>query len=219
MPPRVYDERFGDRRDAGRRLAERLTAYAGRDDVVVLGLARGGVPVALEVATALGAPLDVLVVRKLGVPGHEELAMGAIAPGGARVMNPDVVQLAAIAPQTVEAVAARELRELERREGAYRGARAALDLSAKCVLLVDDGIATGASMRAAVAAARAAGAGRVVVATPTASREAVAVLAAEADDVVAVRVPAWFGAVGEAYSDFGQVGDDEVRRALASAPA
>lgn len=209
---------FADRRHAGSVLAEALRGYAGRDDVVVLGLARGGVPVAAEVARAIDAPLDVLVVRKLGMPGHEELAMGAIAPGGVRVLNEDVVAYAAVGTEAIARVEARERHELERRERAYRGDRPPVDLRDRTVILVDDGIATGATVRAAIAAVDAQGAREVLVATPTASREAVADLRGRCDGVVAVRVPERFGAVGEAYRDFGQTDDDEVRAALAARP-
>src|SRR5262250_3124849 len=181
--------RFRDRSDAGRRLAEKLAAYADRPDIVVLGLSRGGVPVAFEVARALAAPLDVFVVRKLGVPGHEELAMGAVATGGVRVLNDEVVHGLGIPEDRIDAVAARELLELARRERAYRDGRAAPDVTGKAVILLDDGLADGATMRAVVLALIQQGPERIVVAVPTASPNTSAGLRAEADDVVCVITP------------------------------
>jgi len=207
--------RFRDRSDAGRRLAEKLAAYADRPDIVVLGLPRGGVPVAFEVARTLAAPLEVFVVRKLGVPGHEELAMGAVATGGVRVFNDEIVQGLGIPEDQIDAVAARELQELARRERAYRNGRAPLDVTGKTVILVDDGLATGATMRAAVRALKQQGPERIVVAVPTASPNTSAGLKAEADEVVCVITPEPFVAVGYWYDDFSQTTDAEVGDLLA----
>ncbi|MGV0633590.1 phosphoribosyltransferase [Mycolicibacillus trivialis] len=206
---------FSDRRHAGRALAERLAAYRGRDDLLVLGLARGGVPVAWEVAAALGAPLDVFVVRKLGVPHWPELAMGALASGGAVVLNDTVIASAAVRRDQLDAVIAKETAELRRRETAYRGDRPPADPRGKTVLLIDDGIATGASMRVAVQAVRAAGPAAIVVAVPVAPPSVDRDLGGAADDVVCVSTPAGFEAVGQAYTDFTQVDDEEVRRLMA----
>jgi putative phosphoribosyl transferase len=205
---------FQDRLDAGRELAAKLRRYAGRDDVVVLGLPRGGIPVAFEVAQALGAPLDVFLVRKLGVPGHEELAMGAIASGGARVINEQVVDRLGIPPEMIEAVAEQEGRELERRERAYRGDRPPLELRDRIIILVDDGLATGASMRAAVAALREHQPGWVVVAVPVGAASTCSELSGEVDEVVCARQPEPFFAVGAWYDHFEQTTDDEVRELL-----
>lgn len=212
-------ERFRDRADAGRQLADRLGGYAGRDDVVVLGLPRGGIPVAHEVAERLGAPLDVFVVRKLGVPGQEELAMGAIASGDVRVLNEDVVRMLAIPPETVEAVARLERRELERREREYRGGRAPVDVRGKAVVLVDDGLATGATMRAAAAALRQRGPARLIIAVPTAAPETCQTLAADADEIACVTTPEPFYAVGFWYDDFSETTDAEVHDLLRRAAA
>lgn len=209
--------RFEDRRDGGRQLAERLGRYAGRDDVVVLGLPRGGVPVADEVAEALGVPLDVFLVRKLGVPGHEELAMGAIASGGVRVLNEDVVGAVGISPEEIEEVARRELQTLEQRERSYRGDRPPIDVKARTAILVDDGLATGASMRAAVEALRHQRAGRIVVAVPTAPPETCEALRREVDEVVCTITPDPFVAVGLWYRDFAPVTDEEVAELLRGA--
>jgi predicted phosphoribosyltransferase len=206
--------RFRDRAEAGRLLAERLGTYAGRPDVVVLALPRGGVPVAFEVARGLDAPLDVFVVRKLGVPGHEELAMGAVATGGARVLNDEVVQRLGISRETIEAVAERERAEIDRRERLYRGDRPPVDVRGRTSIVVDDGLATGATMRAAVAAVRQREPERVVVAVPTGSPDACRDLAREADDVLCLVAPDPFLAVGFWYSDFAQTSDDEVRDVL-----
>lgn len=208
---------FADRSAAGRELAERLSRYAGRDDVVVLGLPRGGVPVAYEVARALGAPLDVFVVRKLGVPGHEELAMGAIASGGVQVLNDEVVAAVGAEPSEIEAVAERERREVERREHAYRGGRDPLDVEGRTAIVVDDGLATGATMRAAIKALRQRNAATIVAAVPTASRETCAEIGAIVDEIVCVRTPEPFMAVGLWYSDFAATSDDEVRTLLEGA--
>jgi putative phosphoribosyl transferase len=210
-------EPFADRNAAGRELAERLSRYAGHDDVVVLGLPRGGVPVAYEVARALGAPLDVFVVRKLGVPGHEELAMGAIASGDVRVLNDDVVAATGIDQHEIEAVADREHVELERRERAYRGDRDPIDVEGQTAIVVDDGLATGATMRAAVKALRERHVGKVVVAVPTASPETCAEVGKTVEEIVCARTPERFMAVGIWYRDFTPTTDDDVRRLLEDA--
>jgi predicted phosphoribosyltransferase len=207
--------RFRNRREAGRFLAAKLAAYAKRPDTIVLALPRGGVPVAYEVAQALEAPLDVFLVRKLGVPGHEEFAMGAIATGGLRVINQDVVRGLRIPPATLDAIAAREQQELERRERLYRGDRPAPDVRGRTVILVDDGLATGATMYAAVKALKQQGAGRVVVAVPIAPPETCDQLREVVDDVVCAVTPEPFHAVGLWYEDFSQTTDDEVRDLLA----
>lgn len=201
---------FRDRRDAGRALAAELAGFAGRDDVLVLALPRGGVPVAAEVARATSAPLDIVLVRKLGVPGHEELAFGAIASGGFRVLNPDVVAMARLSPGDMEGVTALEHRELERRERAYRRGRAPHEVAGKTVLLIDDGVATGASIRVAIHAVKARGAAKVIVAVPVGAASTLAELAREADDVVAVLAPEDLHAIGEWYDDFSQLTDAEV---------
>lgn len=208
---------FRDRLDAGRQLAEKLSRYAGRDDVIVLALPRGGVPVGHEVARALGAPLDVFLVRKLGVPGREELAMGAIASGGVRVLNEWAVGELGISPEVIEEVAGREAQELSRREREYRGGSPALDLRDRVVLLVDDGLATGSTMRAAVAAVRKLGPGRVVVAVPVGAPQACAEFRGIADEVVCAEQPPDFYAVGAWYADFSQTSDEEVRALLKQA--
>jgi predicted phosphoribosyltransferase len=209
--------RFRDRTEAGRVLAEGLSSYAGRPDVVVLALPRGGVPVAFGVARALHAPLDVFVVRKLGVPGHEELALGAIASGGTRVLNDDVVRVLQISGETIDAVTRAEEQELQRRERAYRGDRPPLDVRGRTVILVDDGLATGATMRAAVAALRQRQPARTVVAIPVAAPATCDEFAREVDSLVCARTPEPFGAVGLWYEDFSQTTDDEVRDLLARA--
>lgn len=205
---------YRDRVQAGRELAESLRDLADRPDASVLGLPRGGVPVAAEVAAVLHAPLDVMVVRKVGVPGHEELAMGAVAGGGAYVLNDALVQQLNISPETIHQATERERRAVEQRERLYRGDREPIDLTGRCVILVDDGIATGASMRAAVQMARQLGAREVVVAVPVAPPQSVAELSRHADRVVCPRTPLHFFAVGQWYEDFEQVTDDEVRRIL-----
>lgn len=207
---------FRDRREAGRALAEQLISYRGRDDVLVFGLARGGVPVAWEIAAALHAPLDVFLVRKLGVPGWSELAMGAVASGGGVVMNEDVVSSLRITDEQVREVIESETTELARREQAYRGGRPPADPHGKVVILVDDGIATGASMLAAVRAVRAAGPKSIVVAVPVGAPSACRELSLETDEVVCVTMPPGFEAVGQVYGDFHQVSDDEVRQTLAT---
>jgi len=205
---------YRDRTDAGRRLAEDLVRYQGRDDLVVLGLANGGVPVAREVARALDAPLDVLVVRKVSPPGHAELALGAVASGGYRFVNEEVVQMFGFAPQQIDELASREEAELEREEHNLRGDRPWPDVAGKTVILVDDGLATGASMRAAVAAIRAASPFQVVVATPVGAAETCDAVAESADDTVCSLTPPMFFAVGDWYDDFTQTTDDEVRQLL-----
>lgn len=214
-------QRYLDRDDAGRQLARRLTQYRGEADAIVLALPRGGVPVGSAVARELGLPLDVLVVRKLGLPMDPELAMGAVASGGAVVLNADVLRHLPPGSDAVERVKAREVAEVERRERAYRGGRAPLDVRGRLVIVVDDGLATGATMEAAVRALGSLGAYRIVVAAPVASPEAHERLSAAADDVVCLQVPAFFGAVGQCYVNFDQTSDDEVRRLLAdpAAPA
>lgn len=207
--------KFSDRREAGRRLARHLAEYGDRDDVVVLGLPRGGVPVAYEVALALHAPLDVLPVRKLGVPGREELAFGAIAAGGVRVLNPDVISEARLRQAAIARITADERFELDRREVLYRGGRPAIDAAGRTALAVDDGLATGATMRAAVAALRARGAASVVVAVPVAAPPTCVELARRADAVICALTPEPFVAVGLWYSDFSPTTDDEVRGLLA----
>ena len=208
---------FADRTDAGRRLAAMLGSFAGRGDVLVLALPRGGVPVGYEVARALGAPLDVLVVRKLGVPGHEELAMGAVAGGGVRVLDEDVVASLGITDAMIDPVAERERGEVERRERAYRGARPPPEVRGKTVVVVDDGIATGSTVRAAVAALRRLHPARIVVATPVAPPSTCRDLRAEADEVVCVATPDPLWAVGTWYRSFPQTSDAEVRELLARA--
>lgn len=205
---------FRDRTEAGQLLAAKLKKYAGRSDVLVLALPRGGVPVGFEVAQELRAPLDVFVVRKLGVPGHEELAMGAIATGNVRVINHEVRESLRIDDLVIDQVAAREQAELERRERTYRGTRRAPEIANRIVILVDDGIATGSTMRAAVAAVRAQSPLRVVVAVPTAAASSCRQFESLADEVFAVIQPERFFAVGEWYEDFSQTSDDEVRALL-----
>jgi predicted phosphoribosyltransferase len=205
---------FRDRGEAGRALAEELTAYRDKDNVLVLGLARGGVPVAWEVASALNAALDVFLVRKLGVPRWSELAMGALASGGGVVMNDNVISSLHITDEQVREVIDSETAELKRREGAYRGGRPLADPQGKIVILVDDGIATGASMMAAVRAIRAAEPQSIVVAVPVGPESVCHELAREADDVVCATMPPAFEAVGQVYGDFHQVSDDEVRELL-----
>ena len=210
---------YADRGEAGRVLGDAVAAEVrARSDLLVLGLPRGGVPVAAEVAERLGAPLDVLVVRKLGVPGHEELAMGAIASGGAEFVDVSLVQRLGVSGEAVARVMQREHAELARREAAYRGDRPPLDLRGRTVVLVDDGLATGSSMRAAVEAVRGAGATVVVVAVPVAPPEAVAKLSGVADAVICPLVPSWFHAVGSWYLDFEQTSDEEVENLLADQP-
>jgi predicted phosphoribosyltransferase len=205
---------FLDRREAGRALGVKLASYAGRNDVTVLGLPRGGVPVAFEVALALDAPLDVFLVRKLGAPGQEEFAMGAIASGGVRILNPSVIASLEISAEDIERAVARELEELRRREISYRKGRPPLDLEGRIAILVDDGLATGSSMRAAVAAARKLGPARIVVAVPVAPHSTAREMRQIADDVVVVASPEPFYAVGRFYEEFDQTTDEEVRDLL-----
>ncbi len=208
---------FRDRADAGRQLAVQLTRFRGRPDLIVLGLPRGGVPVAAEVAVTLDAPLDAFLVRKLGVPGHEELAMGAIAPGGLRVINPDTVRELGISDAVVDAVEATERRELARRERLYRGSSSPIDVSGNTVILVDDGLATGSTMRAAALALREGKPGLLVGAVPVASRGVCEAMREFVDEMVCAETPEPFYAVGLWYEDFGQTTDEEVRQALARA--
>jgi putative phosphoribosyl transferase len=207
--------RFHNRTEAGRRLAANLTAYANRPEVLVLALPRGGVPVAFEVTRALHAPLDVVLVRKLGVPGREELAMGAIAAGGVRVLNDDVVERLRIPDNLIDCVAAAEQRELERRERAYRGDRPAPEVRDRIVILVDDGLATGTTMHAAVAAVRQQQPAWIVVAVPTIALASCAAFRSAVDAVIWVIAPEPFGAVGLWYDEFTPPNDDEIRALLA----
>jgi predicted phosphoribosyltransferase len=209
--------RYQDRRHAGRVLAAALQKYAGRRDVVVLAVPRGGVPVAYEIATRLGVPLDVFVVRKLGLPGHEELAMGAIASGGVLVLNRPVIEQLAISEATLQRVIAKEQAELARREQMYRQGRPPLDVTGKISILVDDGLATGSTMRAAIAALRQLGARGIVVAVPIAAPSTCEELESVADEVVCAATPEPFHAVGLWYADFEQTTDDEVRELLEEA--
>ena len=207
-------EVFLDRRHAGRVLAQALHAYANRPDVLVLALPRGGVPVGFEVAEALHAPLDVLNVRKLGVPGHEEYAMGAVAAGGVTVLDVDLVRLLRVDLAEIDALVRREQRELERREQLYRGGQAPPAVAGRTVIVVDDGLATGSTMRAAVRAVRAQQPARLVVGVPTASMDSCEALRGDADEIVCNATPEPFRAVGLWYRDFSQVSDEEVRALL-----
>lgn len=201
---------FQDRTEAGRVLADRLAAYAGQPDAMVLALPRGGVPVAFEIAEALKLPLDIVLVRKLGLPGHEEFAIGAIASGGARVLNQDLIHQLALNDAVIEQIVAREQRELERREHTYRGQHPAPDLRDRTLILVDDGLATGSSMRAAIAALRQHRPARLIVAVPVAARSICDEMDALADEVLCLETPPNFRAVGLWYRDFSQVTDEEV---------
>ncbi len=205
--------RYRDRREAGRVLGERLAPLADQQDILVLGLPRGGVPVAWEVARRLGAPVDVFVVRKLGFPGHEELAMGAIASGGVRVLNPDAIAYG-VTRDDIERVTEKERRELERRERLFRGDRPPVRVAGRTVILVDDGLATGSTMRAAVRALRQQQAARIIVAVPIAAPSTCAEMEKEADEVVCAATPEPFRAVGLWYEDFTQTTDEEVRELL-----
>ena len=209
---------FQDRTDAGRQLAEELLSYGGRDDVIVLALPRGGVPVAFEVAQRLSIPLDVFVVRKLGVPGHEELAMGAIASGGVRVLNEDVLYVLPDAQSIVEMVTAIEREELKRRERNYRSDRPAPEVRGRTVILVDDGLATGATMRAAAAALGQQGAAKIIVAVPVGAPTTCREIRDEVDDILCLHTPISFMGVGQYYEDFSQTSDEEVRELLAARP-
>ena len=214
----MFKKIFKDRIEAGRFLADKLTNYTDRRDAIVLGLPRGGIPVAYEVAQKLHAPLDVFTVRKLGVPGHEELAMGAIASGGVRVLNHDVLSYIKIPAEEIDRVAADELRELERRERLYRGARPPLDVRDRIVIVVDDGLATGSTMRAAIKALHQKGPKQIVVAAPVGARETCDSLKNEVDVVcVCALTPEPFQAVGLWYANFEQTTDDEVRHLLTRA--
>ncbi|HEY0591377.1 MAG TPA: phosphoribosyltransferase [Thermoanaerobaculia bacterium] len=214
----MRDEVFRDRGEAGQALAAELGRRLGdRDDLIVLALPRGGVPIGYEIASALGAPLDVLIVRKLGLPGQEELAMGAIASGGARVLNDEVVGSLRVPDEWIERVARRELHELERRELLYRGDLPQLDVRGKTVVVVDDGLATGSTMRVAVQALRKMGPRRIVVAVPVAAASTCRSIGREADEIVCLRTPEPFEAVGLWYEDFSQTTDREVHELLARA--
>jgi putative phosphoribosyl transferase len=208
---------FPNRIEAGRLLAEKLEKYADRDDVIVLGLPRGGVPVANEVAKRLRAPLDVFIVRKLGVPGFEELAAGAIASGGVRVLNEDVMRAIPHADEAIETVTARETAEMQRREQTYREGRPAPELRDRVAILVDDGLATGATMRAAVKALRQRGAAKIVVAVPVGPPDTCHEIEAQADEAICLSTPEFFQAVGQYYDDFSQTTDEDVRQLLGSA--
>lgn len=211
----MYGERqFENRDEAGRVVGDRLRAYADRDDVIILALPRGGTPVGYRVARVLGAPLDVFLVRKLGVPGHEELAMGAIASSGVRVLNDEVLSYLSVDKKVLEGVTERERRELDRREEEYRGGRPPPDVRGKTAILVDDGLATGSTMRAAVQALKQLGPSRIVVAVPTAAPQTCEEFAGEVDEVVCAITPEPFYAVGAWYKDFSQTSDDEVRELL-----
>jgi predicted phosphoribosyltransferase len=209
---------FADRREAGRDLATRLSGYAGRTDTIVLGLPRGGVPVAYEVACALDAPLDVFVVRKLGVPGHRELAMGAIASGDVIVLNDEVVRHLGIAPGIIDRVVTEERVELARRERVYRGDRPPLEVGGRTVILIDDGIATGSTMLAAVEALAALGPARSVVAVPVASDSACRALQARVDELICAAPLEPFFAIGQLYRNFNQTSDEEVQNLLGASP-
>ena len=208
---------FSNRTEAGQLLGQALMHHAGREDVIVLALPRGGVPVAFEVARMIGASLDLMIVRKLGTPGHEELAMGAIATGGARVLNQDIVESLGIREDAIEAVARREMQEIERRDRAYRGNRPAPRVEGRRVILVDDGLATGATMRVAVEALRQQRPARIVIGVPVAPAETIALLHHEADEVVCLATPEPFFAIGYWYRDFAQTSDKEVEELLARA--
>jgi putative phosphoribosyl transferase len=210
----MQDLPFRDRADAGQLLSHKLKAYTNRLDVLILALPRGGVPVAREIARSLHAPLDVFLVRKLGAPGQEELAMGAIASGGVRVLNDEVVQALRVPPDVIELVTALELRELARRERLYRDGRPAPDVAAKTAILVDDGLATGSTMRAAIAALRQAKPKRIVVAVPIAAVPTCKELGEEVDEIVCLHTPEPFYSVGFWYEDFAQTGDEEIREML-----
>ena len=213
----AWIEPFLDRVDAGRQLAARLEAFRSLNDVVILALPRGGVPVAAEVAKALGLPFDLLLVRKLGIPGHSETAMGAIASNGVCVMHDDLIQQLDLTRAEINEVKRRETEELARRERLYRAGKPPIEVTGKTVIVVDDGIATGATMQAAILLLRRQRARRIVVATPVAPPDTARKLAREADEMIVVAEPGQFSAVGEWYRNFSQTGDDEVRRLLAEA--
>jgi len=210
-------ERFMDRRDAGRVLAQKLSAYAGQTDVLVLALPRGGVPVGYEVALALHAPLDIFLVRKLGLPGREELAIGAIASGGIRVLNNDIIRVLNVPEEVINIVARNELQELQRRERNYRGECAAPEVGDRKVILVDDGLATGASMRAAVVGVRAQHPARIIIAVPVAAPETCDAFQFEVDEMVCGMTPEPFYGLSRWYEDFSQTTDEEVRMFLEEA--
>jgi len=214
---RCMERAFPNRAEAGRLLAEKLEKYADRNDVIVLGLPRGGVPVAYEVAKSLRVPLDVFIVRKLGVPGFEELAAGAIASGGVRVLNEDVLRALPNADEIIESVTAKETAELERREKSYRDDRPAPELRDRVVILVDDGLATGATMHAAVKALRQRGVAKIVVAVPVGPPDTCREFEDEADETICASTPEFFQAVGQYYEDFSQTSDEEVRDLLSRA--
>lgn len=205
---------YRNRSEAGKYLAAQLTSYADRDDVLVLALPRGGVPVAFEVAKELRAPLDIFLVRKLGLPGHEEFAMGAIATGGVRVLNDDVVDYLEISDEVIDSIAAKELTELERRERAYRGNRPEPEVRGKTVILVDDGLATGSTMRAAASALRQQSPARIVVAVPVSAPETCDEYKMGVDEIICAATPRRFYGVGRWYRDFSQTTDEEVRELL-----
>lgn len=208
---------FLDRSDAGRRLADRLTRFADQQDVMILALPRGGVPVAYEVARALNAPLDVFLVRKLGFPGHPELAMGAIATGGVRILDQFLIQMYGVRPEVIDRITASEKLELERREKSYRDDRPPPDVKDHTVILIDDGLATGSTMRAAVEALREEGARKIVVAVPVAPPDTCDAMKSEVDEIICAVTPEPFRAVGVWYADFGETTDEEVRELLARA--
>lgn len=205
---------FRDRRDAGRKLAQHLLDYANRPDVIVVALPRGGVPVAYEVALALNAPLEIMLVRKLGMPGHEELALGAIASGGVRVLNEDIIRMLHVPEEVIDQAAHRELQELQRQEANYRGSRPAPQVRDRTVILIDDGLATGASMRAAVTALRTQQPERIIVAVPTAAAETCESFQDEVDEIICAITPEPFLGVSRWYDDFSQTTDGEVRTLL-----
>ena len=208
---------FKDRRDAGRKLAQKLSAYARGQNTLILALPRGGVPVAYEVALALNVPMDIFIVRKLGLPGREELAIGAIASGGIRILNSDIIRMLSIPEEIINFVARRELQELQRRERLYRGNRPSPEVRDQTVILIDDGLATGASMRAAVAGVRAQHPARIVVAVPAAAAETCDAFRSEVEEVVCAITPEPFYGVSRWYKDFSQVTDEEVRTWLEEA--
>lgn len=210
-------ERFTDRRHAGQVLAQKLSAYRGQTDIIVLALPRGGVPVAYEVSLALNAPLDIFIVRKLGLPGREELAIGAIASGGIRVLNHDIIRVLNIPEEIINIVARNELQELQRREHDYRGANSAMELHDRKVILIDDGLATGASMRAAVIGVRAQHPSRIIIAVPAASPELCNAFEFEVDEIVCGITPEPFYGLSRWYEDFSQTSDAEVRMFLKEA--
>jgi predicted phosphoribosyltransferase len=210
-------KRFPNRRDAGRELAQELLKYKSRSDVIVLALPRGGVPVAYEVARALQVPLDIWIVRKLGLPGQEELAIGAIASGGVRILNHDIIQAVGLRKSMIDKVTEQELEELKRREQQYRGNRSPIDVQDRTIILIDDGLATGASMLAAVRGLRTQNPARIIVAVPAAAPQALEILRAEVDEAVFVIAPYDFKGVGNWYEDFSQTTDEEVQWLLAEA--